>query len=219
MMELDELKSAWQALDRKLSRESTINLALLRDRKLDQVRSSLRPLRLQLVTQLLVGIGIVLFAGFLWSTQPTPMSIILAGVAVQLYGIACIISAGVVLSGIRNVDYSGSVLQIQDRLARVRRAYVLAGIVAGLPWWFMWVPFLMVLAHFGRVNLYANAPSVIWSGLGVGAVGLLASWWLYAYSRDRSRPRLNRWVDDAMTGRSLRRAQAQLEEVRRFEQD
>jgi hypothetical protein len=219
MMELDELKSAWQFLDRKLSRESAINLALYRDQKLDQVRFSLQPLRREQVVQLLAGIGIVVFAGFLWSAKPTAISIILAGVAVQLYGIACIISAGVVLSGIRNVDYSGSVLQIQNRLARVRRAYFLAGIVAGLPWWFIWLPFLMVLAHFGGVNLYANAPSVIWSGLGVGAVGLLASWWLYSYSRDGSRPRLNRWVDDAMTGRSLRRAQAQLEEVRRFEQD
>lgn len=219
MMELDELKSAWQVLDRKLSRESAINLALYRDRKLDQVRSSLQPLRRQLVAQLLAGIGIILFAAVLWSKQPTAISIILAGVAVQLYGIACIISAGVVLSGIRSVDYSGSVLEIQNRLARVQRAYVLAGIVAGLPWWFMWVPFLMVLAQFGGVDLYANAPSVIWGGLGVGALGMLASWWLYSYSRDTSRPRLNRWVDDAMTGRSLRKAQGQLEEIRRFEQD
>lgn len=218
-MELDELKSAWQVLDRKLSRESAINLALYRDRKLDQVRSSLQPLRREQVAQLLAGIGVILFAGFLWSTHPTAISIILAGVAVQLYGIACIISAGVVLSGIRNVDYSDSVLEIQNRLARVRRGYVLAGIVAGLPWWFMWVPFLMVLAHFGGVDLYAHAPAVIWGGLGVGAVGMLASWWLYFYSRDMSRPRLNRWVDDAMIGRSLRKAQAQLEEIRRFEQD
>ena len=219
MMELDELISAWQVLDRKLSRESAINLALYRDRKLDQVRSSLQPLRWQLVVQLLAGIGIVLFAGFLWSTQPRAISIILAGAAVQLYGIACIISAGVMLSGIRSVDYSDSVLEIQNKLARVRRAYVLAGIAAGLPWWFMWVPFLMVLAHFGGVNLYAHAPAVIWDGLGVGVVGTLASWWLYSYSRDVPRPRLNRWVNDAMIGRSLRRAQEQLEEIRRFEQD
>jgi hypothetical protein len=219
MMELDELKSAWQVLDRKLARDSAINLALYRDRKLDQARSSLQGLRRGQVVQLIAGIGIILFAAVLWSKQPTAISIILAGVAVQLYGIACIISAGVVLNSMRSLDYSGSVLEIQSRLARVRRAYFLAGFVAGLPWWFMWVPFLMVLAQFGGVDLYANAPSVIWGGLGVGAVGMLASWWLYAYSRDVSRPRLNRWVDDAMTGRSLRKAQAQLGEVQRFEQD
>jgi hypothetical protein len=219
MMELDELKSAWQVLDRKLARDSAINLALYRDRKLDQARSSLQGLRRGQVVQLIAGIGIILFAAVLWSRQPTAISIILAGVAVQLYGIACIISAGVVLNSMRSLDYSGSVLEIQSRLARVRRAYFLAGIVAGLPWWFMWMPFLMVLAQFAGVDLYANAPSVIWGGLGVGAVGMLASWWLYSYSRDVSRPRLSRWVDDAMTGRSLRKAQAQLEEVQRFEQD
>jgi hypothetical protein len=82
----------------------------------------------------------------------------------------------------------------------------------------MWVPFFMVLAGLGRVNLYAQAPSVVWIGLGVGALGLLASWWLYSYSRDISRPRLNRWVNDAVIGRSLQMAQAQLDEIRRFEQ-
>lgn len=160
-----------------------------------------------------------LFARKCGSKKVTDISIIVAGVAVHLYGIVCIISAAAVLSGIREMDLSDSVLEIQNKLARVRRAYILSGIVVGLPWWFMWIPFLMVFAGLGKVNLYAQAPSVIWIGLGVGVVGILACWWLYSHSLDTSRPRLNRWVDDAITGRSLRQAQARLEEIRRFEQN
>lgn len=218
-MEIDELKSAWQVLDRKISRESAIQFAFYRDRKLEQARSSLQPLRRGQIVQLFAGIGVLLLAGLLWSTKVKGISVIVAGVVVHLYGIACIVSAAVVLNGIREIDFSGSVLEMQCRLARVRRAFIVAGIVVGLPWWFLWVPFLMVLAGLGGVNLYAQAPSVVWVGLGVGVVGMLGSWWLYTHSRDTSRPRLNRWVNDAMTGQSLRRAQAQLEEIRRFEQE
>jgi hypothetical protein len=218
-MEIDELKSAWQVLDRKISRESAIQFAFYRDRKLDQTRSSLLPLRRGQVVQLFAGAGIVLLAGLLWSKKNTDIPNIAAGIAVHLYGIVCIISAAVVLHGIREMDFSDSVLEIQSKLARVRKAYILSGLVVGQPWWFMWVPFLMVLAKLGGVNVYAHAPSVIWIGLGVGVAGILATWGLYSYSRDTSRPRLNRWVDDAITGRSLRRAQAQLEEIRRFEQE
>jgi hypothetical protein len=218
-MEIDELKSAWQVLDQKISRESAIQFAFYRDRKLDQTRSSLLPLRRGQVVQLFAGAGIVLLAGLLWSKKITDIPNIVAGIAVHLYGIACIISAAVVLQGIREMDFSDSVLDIQSKLARVRRAYILSGLVVGQPWWFMWIPFLMVLAKLGGVNVYAHAPSVIWIGLGVGVAGILATWGLYSYSRDISRPRLNRWVDDAITGRSLRRAQAQLEEIRRFEQE
>jgi len=218
-VEIDELKSAWRILDQKLSQESAIHLALYREQKLGQTRSILQRLRGGQVIQLLAGIGILVFAGLLWSTRPAALSVILAGVAVHLYGIACVISAGVVMNAIHRIDYSDSVLEIQNRLARIQRAYVFAGVVAGLPWWFMWVPFLMVLAKLGGVNLYSHAPSMVWIGLGVGSLGMLATLWLYSYSRDASRPRLNRWVNNAIIARSLREAQAQLEEIRRFTQD
>jgi len=218
-MELDELKSAWQILDKKISREYTISLASYHERKLEQARSSLQPLRRGQIIQLLAGCGVLIFAVLLWSTKPTAISVIVAGVVVHLYGIASIGFAGVVLGGIHGIDYSEPVLEIQQKLAKVRKAYILGGIFLGLPWWFLWVPFLMVLAGLGGVNLYANAPSFVWINLGVGALGLVATWCLYSYSRDMSRPRLNRWVDNAITGRSLRRVQQLLEELRKFEQE
>ena len=43
-MELDELKAAWQVLGDRLERQEAIQWQLLRDRKLDRVRASVRPL-------------------------------------------------------------------------------------------------------------------------------------------------------------------------------
>jgi phage shock protein PspC (stress-responsive transcriptional regulator) len=107
-------------------------------------------------------------------------------------------------------------LEIQEKLARVRRAYIVGGIVGGLTWWFLWIPVLMVLLALVHVNLYAHAPLVIWSGIAVGVVGLAGMLWLYGRSRKPSHDRLRRFVDEAMVARSLQRAQAQLDEVRRF---
>jgi hypothetical protein len=91
--------------------------------------------------------------------------------------------------------------------------------VAGLPWWFLWVPILMVLAALVGVDLAARAPGLVWGGMAVGAAGLLGTWCLHRWSRRPGQARLAGAVDDAVTGRSLRRAQAQLDELRRFEQE
>ena len=218
-MELDEIKSAWEALNQQLKRGSEISLAMYTHQKLTTTRSSLRGLLRAQMLQLGMGIVVILLAAMLWITRPAALSVIAAGVIVHLYGIACIVAAGVVLSRIHNIDYAGSVLEMQSLLARVRRAYVVSGIVLGLTWWFLWIPFLMVLFALIGVNLYHNAPSLVWLGMAVGVAGLVGMLWLYARSRKPENERLRKFVDQAVIGRSLERAQAQLDEVRQFAQE
>jgi hypothetical protein len=218
-MELEELKMTWETLNQHMKRESAISLAMYTDHKLTAVRSRLRPLFVGQVLQVLFGLCFLLLAAALWSTRPSAVSVIVAGVVVHAYGIACIIAAAVVMGAIHNIDYAGSVLEIQEKLARVRRVYIVGGIVGGLTWWFLWIPLLMVLLALVHVNLYAHAPSVIWVGLAVGVAGMAFMLWLYAYSRRPSHERLRRFVDQAVIGRSLQRAQAQLDEVRQFAQE
>lgn len=218
-MEFEELKTTWETLNQHMKRESAINLAFYTDRKLANTRSRLRPLFIGQILQLFFGIAFLLLAALLWSTRPMAISIIVAGVLVNAYGVGCMIAAGMVMGAISNIDYAGSVLEIQERLARVRRAYIVGGVVAGLTWWFLWIPLLMVLLALVHVNLYAQAPSVVWGGFAVGAVGLAGMLWLYAYSRKPSREGLRRFVDQAVVGRSLQRAQAQLDEIRQFAQE
>ncbi len=218
-MELEEMKLAWETLNQQLKRQNAISLAMYTDHKLTAVRSRLRPLFMGQILQLLFGLCFLLLAGALWSTRPAAVSVIVAGIVVQAYGIACLIMAGVVMRTISNIDYAGSVLEIQEKLARIRRAYIVGSIVGGLTWWFLWVPLLMVLAALVHVNLYANVPLLVWIGSSIGIAGLLVTVWLYRYSRDTSHPALRRFVDQAVVGRSLQRAQAQLDEIRQFAQE
>ena len=221
-MEPEALKAAWQALGRQIERSEAIQFELLRDKKLDRARSSLRPLFWGQLVQVLFGTVFVLLASLLWmraghQAESLPLAVLLAGIVVHAYGIATIALAGETMRRIRAIDYAAPVVAIQKQLGSLRRTYIISGMVAGLPWWFLWVPMLGVLAGLGGVDLHAKAPGVVWIGLGVGLAGLLATSWFHRWSRNAARPRLARAVDDAITGRSLRKARSQIEELERFE--
>jgi len=101
----------------------------------------------------------------------------------------------------------------------VRRAYGICVLVAGLSWWFLWIPLLMLLAGLAHVNLYAHAPSVIWIGIATGIAGVLGMYGLYAYSQKSSNVRFRQLIERATFGRSLQNALQQLKEVRKFEEE
>ena len=218
-METHELKAAWQAIDKRFERENRLTWQLLRDQRLDKVRSSLWPLIMGQCLQMLFGIVFILLAVLLWNTSAKPVATMIAGIVVHAYGVIVIITAGVVLGKLRSVDYAAPVLAIQKQLAQVRRYYVISGMIAGLPWWFMWVPVLMVLIGLTGVDLYAHTPGTVWSGIAVGAIGLLSTALFHRWSRSSKRPKLARYMEDSVTGSSLRKAQLQLSELQRFEED
>lgn len=223
-MEPDDLKLAWQALSRRLERHDALQTHVLLEQRKQKALSSLRPLFWGQVVQTLFGIPFILLAVLLWisggqSADGLPWTTIVAGIVVQLYGIATTAMAGETLRRIREIDYAQPIVDIQKRLAVLRRTYIVNGMCAGLPWWFLWVPLLMVLAGLGGNDLYAKAPSVVWIGLGVGAAGLAATAWFHRWSRDPSRPRLANAVEASVTGGSLHRARRQIDEIARFESE
>lgn len=219
-MELNEFKSAWQTLDQRLQLNNALKLHELHERTLIKTRSSLRPLFWGQIAQILLfGVPSVLLAALLWMSKPTFVSVIVAGGVLHAYGVLMIISAGMVLGQLAKIDHAAPVVDIQKQLARTRTLYVRSGMIAGLPWWFMWVVILMLLAGLGGVDLLANAPALVWGGLGVGAAGLLATFWFHHWARRPERANLGRRLDNSLTGSSLRKAMAQLQEVRRFEQE
>jgi serine/threonine-protein kinase len=219
-MELDDLKQAWQALDRRLDQQHTLQLLAHRERKLDALRRHLRPLVWGHALQMLFGALLVVLAVSVWTQHSHQTHLLLAGLVMHVYGIAVVIFGGVMLSRISRMDHSAPVLDLQKQLARVRRQYVIGGMWVGLPWWLLWVPCAMLLfmALFGA-DFYRNAPLVVWINLGVGVLGLLATWAFHRWSRHPSRPRLTKWLDDSLTGSSLRKAQGVLDEIARFERD
>lgn len=218
-MELDDLKTAWNTLDRRLQRHNELQLHLLRQAGTAKMKSGLRPLFWGQLLQMGFGLLFVLLAALFWSTTPTLPHLVLAGIVVHVYGIATIVVAGITLGLMRGIDYTAPVLAIQKQLARLKVHYIRSGMVAGLPWWVLWVPLLMVLSALGGIDLYARAPSVAWIGLGIGVPGLLATFWFHRWSRHPNRARLGAALDEAAAGGSLRRASAQLEELARFERE
>src|SRR3954447_15080130 len=72
-MELDDLKTAWRELDRRLDAGQAITLDVLKELKLDRTRSALRRLSALLVFELISGVvAAILLGSFLADHHATP---------------------------------------------------------------------------------------------------------------------------------------------------
>lgn len=78
---------------------------------------------------------------------------------------------------------------------------------------------VQVLTGLADVDLLAKAPTLVWSGYGIGIIGLLATWWFHCWARRPVRAEFGRRMDDGLGGGSLRKPLAQLGEPQRFERD
>lgn len=220
IMELDELKEAWKTLDKRLEQQGALNLHVFRQHRMDKLKSSLRPLSWGQALQIVVGALLALWGGSFWFDHRDIAHLLVAGLIVHAYGIVLIGFGAAMQTFLHRIDYSAPVLAIQRQLAHLRQIHIRGGMLAGLSWWFLWMPFLMMffMSRHGA-DLYATAPSVIWIGTAVGIAGLLVNLWLHRWSRHPSRPRLAKVIEDSATGASLRKAQAYLDEIAQFEQE
>lgn len=216
-MDLDELRLTWQALDRRLERQMALELQRERRASVGRMRRSLWPLLLGQCLQILLGIAMIALGVAAWQAGVRMEGGMLngafvSGVLVHVYGVACIAFAGHALHLAARLDPACAVLELQQRLARLRRFHVLAGMWIGLVWWVFWVLFVAALHAIGPGgDLFAQQPLFVWSAIGGGVLGLLATSWFHRWSRDPRRPRLRQSMDDAVSGTSLRRAQAELD--------
>jgi hypothetical protein len=218
-MELEDLQSTWQKLDRYLEQQNAIGTALLRYNKLQTTRRELRSVYLNQTLQMVFGIGLLFFMALFWIGKPHALSLLISGILVHAYAVGCIVTAAITLGLTRGIDFTGPILQIQQHLARLRRAYALSGIVAGHSWWFIWIPLLIVFIGLFRVDLYARAASVVWFGLAIGLAGSLLTATLYFFTSRSSNPHLRNLAATFLFGTALQRAQAQLDEIQRFEHE
>jgi len=219
-MELNDLKLAWQELDRKLERQYSMDLLRLREERGQRIKSGLRPLAWGQALQMAFGVMCVILGSVFGLHYLGTAHLFAFGLIVGVYGIALIACGGAMQALLADNDYTAPVVTIQKRLARLRETYVRSGLAVGLVWWLLWMPFLSVLMMtFFGVDLFRNAPAMFAVGGAIGVAGLLGSWGLYRWSRQPGRPRLAKWVDDSVTGASLLRAQAVLEEIKRFERE
>lgn len=219
-MELDELKSAWQTLDRRLDQHDRINLLLLIEQRVAKAKSRLRPLFFGQVMQILSGVLMIALGVSVWSSNREVPSLLISGLIVHVYGVAMIIVAGVTLGMIAAINDAAPVLEIQKRLARLRTIYIRGGMAIGLAWWLIWIPFVTAFFNWlAGVNFIDRVPGVVVIGTVIGLVGLFATRLLHRWAHDPQRPRLARFLDNSMTGSSLRKAREELDMLNEFERD
>lgn len=216
-MELDEMKAAWQSLDRRLEEHLELNRKALLQEKRSKASGKLRPLIWGQGFQMIAGtVMALLAAGFWFATQDIP-HLFYAGLSLHIYGILLIIFGGAMQGMMSRVDYSAPVLEIQKQLARVRSLYVQCGTILGLVWWLLWIPLTMaVFAWAFGFDIYAKGPPMmILSWWIIGFTGLLATIGFMAWASRR--PDLSRKMERSAAGKSLNKAQQFLEEIEEFE--
>ena len=219
-MEIDELKAAWQTLDRRLDQHNRINLLRFTEQRVAKARSRLRPLFFGQLAQILSGVLMIALGVGVWSSHRDVPNLLISGLIVHIYGVAMIIIAGITLGMIASINNAAPVVEIQKRLAALRRFYIRGGMAIGLAWWLIWIPFVSVFFNWlAGVNFFERAPSVVVVGIVIGLVGLFATWLFHRWAHNPQRPRLAKFLDNSMTGSSLRRAREELDVLNEFERD
>lgn len=213
--ELDELKGAFAALDRRVAQQHSLSLAQLKDQRISRAQRSLRPLVVGQIALLIFGLGMLLLGVTTWVSNQGSGGLFASGLILHAYGVVTMIAAGSTLSQIAQIDHAEPVLIIQRRLLKLRRWFITCGMVVGLPWWLLWIPFI---ACVSRTDLMAAPQAWRLINVAIGVVGLLATWSFYRWLRRPGREALRRRIDDGAAGRSIVRAQLELEDLARFEQ-
>jgi hypothetical protein len=216
-MELDDMKAAWQTLNQRLDAQDAMNLNIFKGDKLDKLRRGLRPLVWGQAIQIVVGALIALWGAGFWVDHRDVPHLLIAGLIVHAAGISMIGLGALMHALIARIDYSAPVLTIQRQLAQLRKVYVYGGMAIGLPWWVLWMPFLMVLAGYAGVDVYRHAPSVIGIGSAIGVLGLLSTWAFVHWAGKH--PQLAKRLDDSAAGRGITNAQSFIDEISRFEKE
>ncbi len=114
-MELDDLKSAWQVLDERLTANRALNISLLKDIKLTKARSALRPLEwllwFELATASVAAVLLGSFLGEHWRLA----RFALPALALHVTAVWAIAATVAELHAVRTIDYASPVVVIQAR--------------------------------------------------------------------------------------------------------
>lgn len=217
IMELDELKTAWQKLGRQLERNEEVNLKLLADRKLTRARTGLRPLFWGQLLQAALGVFLIVLGVACWTRNIHVPGLLVSGIIVHAFGVANVALAGLTMGLIATVDYSAPVLRIQKQMARLLRFYNFNSNVCGGPWWIMWVLVVVAFAGLGSYPPDAATPLWIWISLGIGIAGLLGTWFYLRRTSRLARSENGKPRCDGSDG--IRRSQRILDEIAQFERE
>jgi hypothetical protein len=216
-MQLDDMKTAWLALDSRLERQESLNLRTYRESRLDRLRASLMPLIAGQIVQLAFGVLLTLVFAPVWVEHLDTPHLVLVGLSLHLYALMFIVFAVRHLYMIQRIDYAAPVLEIQQRVADLRAWRIRIAPIFGAVGCLIWVPFLLwVFETAFDVDLYALSPGIVYIFIasGVGCLGLMLL--LMRWAKHPRRARLARYLENSAAGRSIAKAQRFLDEVSAF---
>ncbi|MEO9079551.1 MAG: hypothetical protein ABI268_09585 [Rhodanobacter sp.] len=215
------MKLAWQQLDRRLTEQTSLYRRIHRDQGMDRLRRGLRPLLWGQSAQLVFGVATMLWGISFWSTHLGVAHQMVCGIAMQVFGTLMVAFAAWLLLQLQAIDHAAPVLEIQRRLARLRtwRVRVEAPLFAVLGS-VVWVPAVLMLIQYDfdqwHDDYWNHVPGLAGYLVLSGIVSLLLVVLAYGLIR---RAGHRRWLESNFAGTALRKAEAMLEEITRFEQE
>ena len=215
-MELDDLKSAWHALDARLARHDRLQLELLQERRMDRAHRNLRPLLVGMTLQALLGVGLVVLGVACWKQNLDIPGLLAAGIALHAFGVMNVAFAGMVAGLATTADYAAPVLSIQKRLRLLLRLQIINSNACGAPWWIMWVVVVIGFAGLSPVHAGDGTPTWIWISLAIGAVGTIGTW-IWSAHATRKPGSLHARIDDGADG--IRRNLRLFDDLEEFERE
>lgn len=202
-MELDDLKTGWAELDRRVA---ALNVIVHEQHAVAGVRAELRPLRWGQTFQAAFGLMLAIAAGSFWVEHRDALGLLVAGLLLHFYGIAMIAVAARNLVLAARASEHVPVLALQQRIAALRAWRIREGRFFGVVGCFMWVP--MIVWAFGLlgVDIVAANPSFVGLNLAV-AVVCLAGYLIVSR------------IAKAPEGAAVRQARERLDELASFTDD
>jgi hypothetical protein len=220
-MELDDFKSAWQEMDRRLAGQAVLTRQLWLMHGADKARRHLRPLWVGQLIQLFAGIVLVLMAVAFWSRHRDSTHLLVYGIALHVYGLMFIISAARNFFLLGHIDYAAPVVAIQRQLAALRawRIKVEFPVFATVGC-FMWIPMMLILFKvLLGADIWIAAPLVVWLNIAAGFVCLLIVLAVLAVARRPGFERFAAVVARHGGGRSVEEAERAMVEIARFAEE
>lgn len=221
-MMLDDLKSRWDAYDRKLDKALRLTLRLQRESGVRQVGASLRGLTVGVVAELALSVVLVLWLGGFMAAHVADLRYLLPAIGLHVFSVFQLVFGAYQWWALNHLDPTAPLLEAQRRLTelRIRRIRVIGWTFLLAP--LLWVPLLLVLLK-GVLGLDAYAvlsPAWLAANIVLGAAIIPLGFWIarrVAGQRQRW-PWVAPLLDD-LGGQSLSRALARLDELAAFERD
>lgn len=207
-----DIRKLWAEVSQHLDAQDALNRA---DRDAGRNRAaarSARPAVLGQIGQIAFGVLVILFVAGLWAKLPTDPIVLLCGALLHLYAIAAIAMAGRAIARIRAIDFDRPLLESQLNLAKAEKALVLSRIIAGQPWWFLWLAVVVVLAGKVGIPFSASGTSIALSMLAFSILGMITTLALRGWL-------IRRGIIDDPIGRQLTGTRDRLGEIGRIAED